>query len=378
MVFFTCSACGASLKKNQVEKHFNTKCRHCEYLTCIDCLKDFPGDTYISHTKCMTENERYGGQNYVPKVNKNENKQLQWVENIHKLLETTPSMDSDVKNLLQSIVNHENIPRKRTKFINFIKNINKRVNPTTVEKTWELFEEALKSNKAPPVTEDRISQNSKSNGDLNIEVANKEIKSEDSREKEKRDKKKIKKKSKKGDTTEESLNLSKEKSLLSKKAGKKRKREEKEINKENGGEDSKEAEATSENSSKKKKKCNSKKSKKKDSNDQSSEPLTEFKGSSFYETPSKKRKCEEIEEDTQSPPKKVGKFDWEGTLTILLTKKGGSLSIKKVKKKILAEYESQCGPSHKSHEDLLSKLDKKLNKNRKFKVLKGQVTLVSK
>ena len=37
MVFFTCNACGASLKKNQVEKHYLHQCRQCEVLSCIDC-----------------------------------------------------------------------------------------------------------------------------------------------------------------------------------------------------------------------------------------------------------------------------------------------------------------------------------------------------
>ena len=39
MVFFTCNACGESLKKNAVEKHYRNKCRNCEVLTCIDCHK---------------------------------------------------------------------------------------------------------------------------------------------------------------------------------------------------------------------------------------------------------------------------------------------------------------------------------------------------
>lgn len=42
MVFFTCDACGASLKKNQVEKHYLHQCRRCSVLTCIDCQKVAP------------------------------------------------------------------------------------------------------------------------------------------------------------------------------------------------------------------------------------------------------------------------------------------------------------------------------------------------
>lgn len=40
MVFFTCNACGESVKKVQVEKHVAV-CRNCECLSCIDCGEDF-------------------------------------------------------------------------------------------------------------------------------------------------------------------------------------------------------------------------------------------------------------------------------------------------------------------------------------------------
>lgn len=29
------------MKKNQVEKHYTTKCRNCEFLSCVDCGKEF-------------------------------------------------------------------------------------------------------------------------------------------------------------------------------------------------------------------------------------------------------------------------------------------------------------------------------------------------
>ena len=41
MVFFICNACNESLKKNQVGKHYQQKCRRCEFLSCIDCGKEF-------------------------------------------------------------------------------------------------------------------------------------------------------------------------------------------------------------------------------------------------------------------------------------------------------------------------------------------------
>ena len=51
MVYFTCGACGEQVKKPQVEKHYTQKCRRCDVLTCIDCLKDFYGDEYKAHNQ---------------------------------------------------------------------------------------------------------------------------------------------------------------------------------------------------------------------------------------------------------------------------------------------------------------------------------------
>lgn len=40
------------------------------------------GEDYNQHTKCISEEEKYSGKNYVPKAgaNKGEQKQNQWVE----------------------------------------------------------------------------------------------------------------------------------------------------------------------------------------------------------------------------------------------------------------------------------------------------------
>lgn len=115
MVFFTCNACGESLKKAQVDKHV-MKCRNCEVLSCIDCGKDFwyvsfdcaftvwilitistkgsqpplasffkclwshRGDDYKDHNKCISEDQKYGGKGYETKSNKGDIKQQQWIQ----------------------------------------------------------------------------------------------------------------------------------------------------------------------------------------------------------------------------------------------------------------------------------------------------------
>lgn len=148
MVYFTCNACGTSLKKNQVEKHYMHQCRRCEVLTCIDCQKDFPGDAYKVHTSCISEEEKYSAKGWQPKANANKGakKQAAWLERLETLVEKMDgSLDKDVKVVLDAIQGYENIPRKRAKFINFCKNVlSRKFAPASIEKTWDLFEKALK------------------------------------------------------------------------------------------------------------------------------------------------------------------------------------------------------------------------------------------
>ena len=64
---------------------------------------------------------------------------------MRKILQETSDLDGDVRNILDTIQEHENIPRKKPKFINFVKNIMRnRARPHSIDKTWELFEQALK------------------------------------------------------------------------------------------------------------------------------------------------------------------------------------------------------------------------------------------
>ena len=92
MVFFTCNACGSSLKKNQVEKHYQYECPRCEVLSCIDCGKDFHGDEYAAHTKCISEAEKYRGNLFkdsgkAGRAGKGEKKQQEWLEVHYNLRE---------------------------------------------------------------------------------------------------------------------------------------------------------------------------------------------------------------------------------------------------------------------------------------------------
>ncbi len=82
MVFFTCNACGQSIRKNRVEKHWQSECRNCEVLSCMDCGKDFHGEEYAGHTSCITEAEKYQGALFKGEkggASKGEKKQQEWI-----------------------------------------------------------------------------------------------------------------------------------------------------------------------------------------------------------------------------------------------------------------------------------------------------------
>lgn len=83
-------------------------------------MRLFSRETYKDHVKCITENQKYGGKNYVEKENKGEAKQNAWVDQVNRAIEFVT--DSQVKELLKSVAGFANIPRKEAKFINFLTN----------------------------------------------------------------------------------------------------------------------------------------------------------------------------------------------------------------------------------------------------------------
>lgn len=146
MVFFTCNHCGESLKKNAVEKHYaQKKCRTLGIsVGCVDCLKDFHEQEYVSHIKCISEDEKYSAKGFVAKPDKNKGAQKQalWTDIIKDVLLKKPTLDVQTKQILQRISDQANVPRKKPKFINFIRNSMK-LSPNICEKVWKIIEEGL-------------------------------------------------------------------------------------------------------------------------------------------------------------------------------------------------------------------------------------------
>ncbi|XP_066927221.1 cell growth-regulating nucleolar protein-like isoform X1 [Clytia hemisphaerica] len=165
MVSFICDACGNTVKKNQVEKHYQTACRNCSVLSCIDCGVDFPGDAYVSHTSCISEAEKYQGHLYQPKdkENKGESKQKQWIQQLQGA--SSSVKDPKLRSLLEKLSEYSNIPRKRKKFENFCKNSVKVYDTKTLDALWDAFNEG--SNTKTPATNGNTQNGHSNTTDVN-------------------------------------------------------------------------------------------------------------------------------------------------------------------------------------------------------------------
>jgi cell growth-regulating nucleolar protein len=143
MVVFTCNHCGESLQKPRVEKHYNMQCRRSKSLTCVDCFKDFKDEEYVVHTKCITEEERYSAKGSIPGgiVKKGDVKQESWIDMIKSIVQNELNLKPSLKNLMNTISTYSNVPRKKAKFINFLQNsLGGRANFNDIEAAWSLIE----------------------------------------------------------------------------------------------------------------------------------------------------------------------------------------------------------------------------------------------
>lgn len=102
----------------------------------------------------MTEAERYAAKGqYVSKPDKNKGAQKQeiWTECLEELASRT-NLDRTLRDILQKIAEQSNVPRKKPKFINFLKS-SMRFNVQRAEQVWKVIEEGLeefKKRAAPP------------------------------------------------------------------------------------------------------------------------------------------------------------------------------------------------------------------------------------
>ncbi|XP_053111945.1 cell growth-regulating nucleolar protein [Hemicordylus capensis] len=373
MVVFTCNACGESVKKGQVEKHVNM-CRNCQCLSCMDCGKDFWGDDYKCHVKCISEDQKYGGKGYEVKTAKGDVKQQEWIQKIHDTIQKT-SINPKVRDILEQMYAYDNIPRKKGKFQNWMANSLKIHSAALQDQVWDIFSEATKKEliEAQEKPHETIGKHSSKSQVMptpledNVIEMEKPAKKKSKRERKEERQNSKKTKKKRLQTEQDSLEIVK---------SKKSKREEPED--ENG---------------KISKKNNLKISKKQQAIDLVE---LEMNGNGLHtEEPrtksnAKKRKRKLSEDESHMVQKRMntavseenedehqGKFSWKGTIKAVLKQApDNEIAIKKLRKKVLAQYYAVAGDHHKSEEDILALFNKKVNSNPKFRVLKEKVKLL--
>lgn len=337
MVFFNCNGCGEALKKNQVEKH-TYRCRQCQVVSCVDCGKDFWGNDYQTHTKCMTENEKYCGKGYVAKVNKGEVKQEKWIETVQNAIEQSSS-DPKLKGLLERLQDYPNIPRKKAKFENFLKNSMRILNPYLITQVWNILMEQTKTETAdnaetkptessPAPTKTDITEISEKANGVHYTDEN-----EPNRNLSKREKKEQRQKKNKKEKKDKPILENNDENVLK---TKKRKSEDLE-------DDIVEEKETFKKAKKKKKKTDV-------TQEQSVQDSIEISKEDG-------RLNDTLVRDSSN---ENVKFKWGATIVALVEKKG-EISYKKLRRKILQEFASQEGANFKE-ESIQIKFDKKLRK----------------
>lgn len=389
MVFFTCNACGESVKKAQVEKHLAV-CRGCECLSCIDCGADFWGDDYKSHVKCISEDQKYGGKGYEGKTHKGDLKQQAWVQKVNELIKR-PNVSPKVRELLEQISGFDNIPRKKAKFQNWMKNSLKVHNESVLEQVWDIFSEASGNEPVGKGHDQQpLNQAAKPPAETSTKAA--PSKADDTAEgqveakKNKRERKEERQKSRKKEKKELKLENHQE-NLKNQKTKKRKMRQEAEP--EAGAGDAPEAGPAG------------KKGHRKKSKGQRAEEGAVDGASDQAEAQAgpgkrkRKRKLSEVEADSRKKKMKLpghseggepenheatpakGKFNWKGTIKAILKQApDNEIAIKKLRKKVLAQYHAVTDERHRSEEELLVILNKKISKNPTFKLLKDKVKLL--
>lgn len=320
-------------------------CRGCQVLSCIDCGKDFWGDDYKNHMKCISEDQKYGGKGYEAKANKGDVKQQQWIQRVHEAM-NKPGVGAKLKDVLRQVSSYDNVPRKKAKFQNWMRNSLKISNTGLHDEVWDILAAADNPPEAPQETKEakqtvaEVKVETNENGHPDVE-------------KEKKKK----------------LNKRERKEARQQKNGKTVKGAEKTVAQEPDEE---------EQVSKKKKKDRKRKHSSEENGDE------EQNGHSVEnETSTKKKKtteqAAEESEETEEVAVPKGKFNWKGNIKAVLRESPDhELSVKKLRKKVLAAYYSFTGDANfKSEEDLLALFNKKINNNPKFRVLKDRVKLVN-
>ncbi|KAF0314523.1 Cell growth-regulating nucleolar protein [Amphibalanus amphitrite] len=335
----------------------------------MDCGKDFWGEDYKQHNKCISEEAKYAAKGWEPKAsaNKGERKQEAWIESINNVVGKTTDISPAVRDLLATLSQHSNIPRKKKKFLNFVSNSIRVRNSVLVEEAWKIFEAAIAkpAEEAPAAT---ASEKKKENGaSQSQETESKEEMLDNATSK-----KKKKKKANSEPIPEETV--SEDAPVVKKSKREKKMERSKKKNKlaQNG--------APEENGVKQGKR------KHQEADDDVDEGIPDeecgggAKKRKLEAEPAVERLNDTLDESSLASAQASKKFDWTGVVLALLGNRDDhELSLKKLRKKVVSEYECRgCeGKPNTSKEEIWAKLDKKLKKMPQVKVIRDNVKLVS-
>ncbi|XP_047036119.1 cell growth-regulating nucleolar protein [Helicoverpa zea] len=414
MVVFTCGHCGESVQKPKVEKHYLTICRNRNpNLSCMDCFKDFLGQDYESHIKCITEEERYSGKGFVSKEKKGEKKQNAWVEMLQSVLDEQKSAPRNVLRIIETISKHNNTPRKKPKFVNFVKNVcGQKTNPKDIDQAWDLISVKLvalsnannrnqNQKKDDSVAEDKKPQNgtieetdekSEENGIEQNGDTKENGEEQQNGEEEAVDKKKLTKKQKKEEKKHKKyeaelqsaaapLPEEEEEEVESKKGKKKKNRTESM----NGDENNQTEGKNGKNKKRKRQDTVNSVNGNQEPMENGAEPV-EAAVAATGKTQKKKSKTED--EDAEESiclhdqnVAKIGelavssdKFNWHAVIISVLEKKGNELPFKRLQKKVLGEYSEATG--REVDDRIADKFIKKLKSAPNVRVDKNRVLLI--
>ncbi|XP_054109457.2 cell growth-regulating nucleolar protein isoform X4 [Callithrix jacchus] len=290
-----------------------------------------------------------------------------------------PNVSPKVRELLEQISAFDNVPRKKAKFQNWMKNSLKVRNESILEQVWNIFSEASSSE---PVSKEQDQQPLNPLANPRAEIPAKVPPS------------------KGNDAEKQQGEVKKNKRERKEERQKSRKKEKKELRSENHQENSGTQRPTKRNKGQEVDlEANGSAGKRSKKQQREGGPTAtkhedgagkeqanvgvgrRRRRHSEAETDSKKKmKLQEHPEGGEPEEHEVpakGKFNWKGTIkTILKQAPDNEIAIKKLRKKVLAQYYTVTNEHHRSEKELLVIFDKKVSKNPTFKLLKDKVKLL--
>ncbi|ELK36007.1 Cell growth-regulating nucleolar protein [Myotis davidii] len=310
---------------------------NCERLFRTDCGKDFWGEDYKNHVKGISEDQKYGGKGYEGKAHRGDIKQQAWVQKVNELMKR-PTVSPKVRELLEQISGFDNIPRKKAKLQEPAK-ITTTGAPSNANDTTQGQAEAKKNERERK--EERQKKRKKEKKELKLEHHQEKTKNQMSK------KRKMRPEAEQetgGEGAPEAMGPEGNKSQGPRSTG------------ECGVNGDVDKEET--NMGKRKRKLS-------EVEEYSKKKKIKFPGLAEGEEP----------ENHGAPAK--GKFNWKGTMKAVLKQApDNETAVKKLRKKVLAQYYAVTNEHHRSEEELLAIFNKKVSKSPAFKLLKDKIKLL--